>query len=181
MESRAKIINITYDEYGNPLAIFALPKNCRAELNGLLNQDIEIKTKKYRPKRSKNANSYMWELCEQIAEAVNISKEDVYIDAIKHRGIYKDFEPLPVGDARTLAVCWSNNGTGWFCEQVDFAEDGEKVIMRCYYGSSCYNTKQMSRLIDYIVEEAKNLDIETLTPDELLNLKSQWKGAKINA
>ena len=37
------------------------------------------------------------------------------------------------------------------------------------------NTKEMSKLIDGIVEEAKTLDIETMTPNELQILKEEWK------
>jgi hypothetical protein len=47
-------------------------------------------------------------------------------------------------------------------------------VIRAYYGSSTYNTKQMSRLIDAIVEDCKEMDIETLTPRELDAMKSRW-------
>ena len=59
---------------------------------------------------------------------------------------------------------------------MDFAPDGERVIVRAYYGSSQYNTKQMSRLIDMVVEGAKELGIETLTPEELARIKEEWHG-----
>jgi hypothetical protein len=48
-----------------------------------------------------------------------------------------------------------------------------KKIM-AYYGSSCYDVHSMSVLIDYIVQEAKGLDIETLTPNELSTLSIEW-------
>jgi hypothetical protein len=40
-----------------------------------------------------------------------------------------------------------------------------------YYGSSTYNTAQMSLLIDHLVQDAKALGIETMTPQELEALK----------
>lgn len=46
--------------------------------------------------------------------------------------------------------------------------------MILWYGSSSYDTKEMSRLIDYIADEAKGLGIETMTPDELAQLKAAW-------
>ena len=44
-----------------------------------------------------------------------------------------------------------------------------------YYGSSTYDKPTMSRLIDNIVQDAKALDIETLTPDELERMREEWK------
>ena len=45
-----------------------------------------------------------------------------------------------------------------------------------YYGSSSYDTAEMSRLVEAVVEEAKGLGVETMTPVELDRLKAAWKG-----
>lgn len=47
------------------------------------------------------------------------------------------------------------------------------IQLQCYYGSHTYNTKEMSRLIDGVVTRCKELDIETLPPDELKRMKGQ--------
>jgi hypothetical protein len=46
--------------------------------------------------------------------------------------------------------------------------------LQCFFGSSTYNTKEMSVLIDGVVSECKELGIETMTPDELAGLKNEW-------
>ena len=46
---------------------------------------------------------------------------------------------------------------------------------KIYKGSSEYDRKEMSILIDGIVQEAKNLDIETLPPQEIERLKELWR------
>ena len=46
--------------------------------------------------------------------------------------------------------------------------------MRAYYGSSTYDTRQMSQLIDNLVQDCKALDIETLTPEKLSLLMEEW-------
>ena len=43
-----------------------------------------------------------------------------------------------------------------------------------YFGSSDYDTKQMSRLISLVVEDAKAQGIETLTPQELSRMEEEW-------
>lgn len=51
---------------------------------------------------------------------------------------------------------------------------GEKLVIRAYYGSSQYSTKQMSRLLDSIVQDCKDLGIETLPPEKLAAMKEEW-------
>lgn len=127
----------------------------------------------HKEKRSLNANGYLWQLCDKIAEATFTTKEDIYREAVRSVGIFRDFH-LSEDEAKTFCTAWGMLGTGWVTEQLDYARDGETLVIRAYYGSSKYNTKQMSRLIDYIVAEAKDLDIETLTPQELARMKEEW-------
>ena len=110
-------------------------------------------------------------------EDVKQTKEEVYRAAIREIGIFKDFLNLSPDDAKTLRTAWGMLGTGWVTEQVDFSQDGEKVTIRCYYGSARYNTKQMSRLIDNLVEDCKALGIPTETPEQIEQIKSLWAQA----
>lgn len=129
--------------------------------------------KEHRKKRSRNANNYFWQLADQIAEKLGREKEDLYLEYVKRVGPFKDFT-LSEDEAKTFRVAWSMLGTGWPTEQVDYSPSGREVIVRAYYGSSQYNTRQMSRLIDMAVEDAKDLGIEVLTPLELERMKGEW-------
>lgn len=126
-----------------------------------------------RKKRSINANDYLWKLCTEIADAVGDTKENVYRDAVAHVGVYRDFHGIAVSEAPTLRKAWEMLGTGWVTEQVDFEPDGERVVIRAYYGSSQYNSKQMSRLIDWVCQQADNLGIDTDT-GRVRSLLEEW-------
>lgn len=148
------------------------PEEC---LKWLFNQDkdklFEIKEHKF--KRSLNANSYCWVLIGKIADVIGSTKEEVYRNYITHKGIYRIFT-IDKKAAATFMKIWTEKGLGWICETSE-SKDELFIDVIAYYGTSCYNTKQMANFIDYIVEEAKALDIETLTPKELELLKEQWK------
>lgn len=133
---------------------------------------------KYREKRSTTANAYMWALCRDIGEKVGLTKDEVYRDAVREMPVYKDFHDMSEDAAKTLSVAWSKLGTGWFTEQVDYEPDGEHVIVRAYYGSSTYNTKQMSRLIDLLLEQARSVGVETPEDDYIKNLLEAYERAK---
>lgn len=138
--------------------------------------DVEIK--KHQNKRSQNANKYMWILCQKIADklteeqGVTHTKEDVYRCSIREIGVYRDAE-FDEKTARTFRTAWERLGTGWITETVDYIGDGD-ITVRFYYGSSTYNTRQMSKLINNLTEECRELDIETVSPEEMKSMLESW-------
>lgn len=132
--------------------------------------------KPHKEKRSKDANAYMWTMCGKIAQRLGgkYTKEEVYQRAIKAVGIYKVFPDLKPSLAGTLETAWHNLGVGWVTES-DYEQDGVHRWVRAYYGSSSYNTKQMSRLIDYVVEDARSMGIPTEPEENIQSLLREWE------
>ena len=117
-------------------------------------------------------NSYLWVLLNELAIKLNSTKEEIYREFIKDYGICV---PVPIkNDAvESFIDKWSKNGIGWFCQDLGESKlDGFTKLM-AYYGSSTYNTKEMSRLIDAVVDACKDNGIETLTPDEIRLLQNE--------
>lgn len=133
---------------------------------------LAAEIKQHRNKRSLDANAYCWVMCQKIAEVIKSTKEDVYRKAIRDVG---QFEMLAVQEHATgqFIKVWCGRGLGWYAEVIDSKISGCKKII-AYYGSSVYDTKSMSVLIDYIVQECKELNIETMTPTEIESLKQSW-------
>ena len=156
--------------------------NMCGEIKPDKNYDLSIK--EHRSRRSLSANAYLWVLLDKLAEVLGaenpkITKESLYLDFVRSSGVSKKMT-LDEDVAKTIRVAWERLGTGWPTEQIDY-EPGGKVMIRFYYGSSTYTTKQMARLIDAVVMECKEQGIETLTPEELERMKCQWVGEKVNA
>lgn len=130
--------------------------------------DYEIA--KARQKRSLNANSYAWQLITQIGNALRMSKEEVYFDMLRHYG---------QGGAISVEERFVDNfeRTYKYHEVLGKSElKGKQFVhYRFWVGSSEYSRQEMSILIDGIVQEAKQLDIETLTPLELARMKEEWE------
>lgn len=137
-------------------------------------REYNVEIKQYRKKRSLDANAYMWTLCDKISQVVpETTKEDVYRDAIHHVGVFETF-PLKDDAVERWIERWQTNGTGWISEVLHKAKTPGYTIVISYYGSSTYNTKEMSRLIDNVVMTAKQCGVETLTPDEIERMKAAW-------
>jgi hypothetical protein len=107
------------------------------------------------------------------AEGVHHTKEEIYRGAIKESGIWKDdIVPNDMVDWRCAA--WELIGTGWITECVDFTPDGDCTLVRFYYGSSRYNRKQMHRITEKIVQDCRNMGIETMPPERIAMLMEEW-------
>lgn len=140
----------------------------------LFNQDKEkvFEIKEHKLKRSLNANAYCWVLMNKIADAIKSTKEEVYREYIKNKGIFR-LITMNKEATDTFIRVWQEKGLGWICDTSESKYEG-MIDVVAYYGTSSYNTKQMANFIDYVVDEAKNLGIETLPPDEIERLKSLW-------
>ena len=132
-------------------------------------EKLSIKAVKHRNKRSLDANAYCWVILQKIAEVLHQDKWNVYLEMLGKYGVFTHIIVKPnVVDkvkeewrtVKELGEVSVNGMTG--------------IQLQCYFGSSTYNTKEMSVLIDGIVYEAKELGIETLPPDELERMKIEW-------
>ena len=151
-----------------------------AEYDKLKARDkLSIEVKPYRPKRSNSANAYAWVLMDKIAENQGITKEEVYLTQIQKVGV---FQPITINEAAvgTITHSWSLHGMGWIAQRIGPADEKGMVEMALYYGSSSYNTKQMTRLIDNIIHDCNILGISTKTPDEIANMLSLWEREVVN-
>ena len=141
------------------------------ELRKLEGERLEVKIDKYRNKRSNNANSYCWAIIGKIAEKMfpPMNKNEVYLEMLKR---YGQGTTISVQTDKLEDVCreldyWERIGTG-------NVNGKEFTHLRMWVGSSKYNTKEMSLFVSGIVEEAKEMNIETMTPDELSRLVGAW-------
>lgn len=129
--------------------------------------------KKYRKARSLDANAYFWVLCDKLSAATGEGKKAIYRSCIREIGGVSETYCGKTDAIKRLAKEWESRGLGW---QADL---GDSKLPGCtnvtlYYGSSTYDTEQMSRLIDLIAQECRQQDIETMTPLELERLKEAW-------
>ena len=137
---------------------------------------LNIEIKKWYKKRSLDANSYCWVLCDSIAKELSkdgtvVTKEDIYKDAILQIGTFEPF----IAQEKTydnFKRIWENQGLGFLVQEVD--RKNKCVKVNCYYGSSTYNSREMSLLIEVIVNLAKMLNLETKSKAEIDSLLESW-------
>jgi len=137
----------------------------------LLNQDREklFEIKPYRQKRSLNANAYAWVLINEMANRLRTSKDEVYQEMLKRYGQSKVISVLSDIDISRFVKYYEEIGKG-------HVEGKEFTHYRCFIGSSEYDSREMAILIDGIVDEAKELGIDTLPTTAVERMKALWQG-----
>lgn len=138
---------------------------------------VSIEIKKAVKHRSMEANRYAWVLIDQIAAKTHIKASEVYRNAIRDIGGvsgtgYIKSEAVPV-----FRQIWEKGHLGNQVEVLDEDENGWASI-RIYYGSSTYDSAQMSALLDSLIQDAEALGIPTITPKEEERMLGKWANKK---
>ena len=168
-------INIDY-KTGKPKISFLInDKNKLHTIEELKGINLKIIAKKYIKKRSLNANNYFWKLLQELCELAEIETIEEYKRRVKELGIFRRFK-IEKDNVNTFEKMWTAQGIAWFCEIADteYIGDIEFKIINAYYGSSSFNSKQMSRLINDLVQDCQAYGIETKTPAEIKSLLESW-------
>lgn len=179
-ELTGSIINgscLSFDAYGCPI-VFVKFNDWRSAMKMVDDlkdcEKLDIQIRKHKKKRSLDANAYAWVLISKIAEKTNVATNEVYRSAIKEIGGNSDTVCIQDHAVNQLCAGWERNGIGWCTDTFPSKLEGcTNVIL--YYGSSTYDSQQMTRLINILIQECEQLDIETKSPAELASLLETWE------
>lgn len=136
---------------------------------------LNIKAVIKREKRSLNANALFWHCAGEVSKALRISKWEVYLNCLRDYGEYTYLIVKPHAVSQTMKM-WRE------CEvlgEIEFVgENGKKqkgVQLLCYFGSSTYDTKQFSILLDGIGNMMEDVGLKRPEPREVKNALDRWQ------
>jgi hypothetical protein len=148
-------------------------ENMTAECSDLIDRKLTVSISRYRAKRSLDANAYFHVLSNKISEVLTISKaksKNVLICKYGQPQLLPDDSVMVYKTNAPQEFMWEQETI--HCIPVKF--DDKATFYKVYRGSHTYDTNEMSLLIDGTVADAKELKIETLTPEELRKMKERW-------
>lgn len=174
METTGRLTGVSRTFDGKNIVLtFEVDSSAAGQIENIRDQDkLKIKAVKYKEKRSLDANAYAWVLMTKIANHPDVlsSKEEIYEEMLqKYGAVYEDDDGYI-----TMTVKKSVDMTKIDGHWKYIKDNGKFASYLMIKGSSEYDTAEMSHFIDRIVEEAKELGIETATPDEIEHMKQEW-------
>lgn len=175
MEFTGRIQNITKDWLTNQYQITFTVNESTAisTVNDIRScEKLSITAKRFREKRSLDANALLWVCLSKIADAMETptDKWDIYLQMLKRYGKFTHICVKPnVVDA--VKSQWRE------CEVIGEVNiNGQKAVqMLCYFGSSTYDTKEFSRLLDGVISEMEQMGLETPASEEMQRALEQWE------
>lgn len=139
--------------------------------------ELSIRLSRKSSHRSIDSNAYFHVLCDKLRRKLKISMARCKNMLIFRYGQldYRDgiiqtiYSNIPVEDMMEQETL--------HCFPVSVKQVGGDFLTeyRIYRGSHTYNVEEMNELIAGTVEECKEQDIDTATPDELLRMAATWE------
>ena len=170
-----RIKDLTFGRDGESILTLIVREDCGALFDELSDTDVDIEIRKHRKRRSLNANAYFHVLVNKIAAKQGIGDDEVKRElVISYGALARDEDGVTIGFKLPASV--DATSVYPYCRCFDTREEGGKLF-HCYLiykHTHTLDTAEMARLIDGTIAEAKELGIETATPDELARMKAQW-------
>lgn len=179
MKLKCRNYKAGYDVFDNVTKIYietGSRQDALSLMDKLSGKDISVEIKAWSNKRSINANAYFHSLVGKIAEVMRLGNGEVKVRMVLEYGTVMTHDgggtvgfKLPKSvDVKTIYPY-----AEWFDERV---EDGvEFNCYKLYKRTHTLDTAEMARLIDGVVYEAKELGIETETPEQIAKMMSLYK------
>lgn len=135
---------------------------------------VRVEIKKASKHRSLSANNYAWVLIDQIAAKTGISESDVYRNAIREIGGVSDYYGMKEAAYGSFCEMWTKDHLGRQVEIIPGSAKPGWINVRAWKGSSDFDSAQMARLIDSLIQDAEALGIGTVTDKEVERMLSRW-------
>lgn len=123
--------------------------------------DLDISFSRHRNRRSIDANAFLWACLGEIARAINSDTWSIYLYMLERYGKFTHILVKPEAVEQVRQV--------WRETKIVGEKDG-MIQTLCFFGSSTYNTKEFSQLLDGIISEMKGMRLETPPDEEMKQL-----------
>lgn len=158
MKFTGKLLSVNRDwQTGEYNITFSMnEKECLAEVDKIKDfEKLSVEAKQYKRKRSLDANALLWACLSDIASVLRADKWEVYLTMLKRYGKFTYICVKP-NIVEAVKAQWRE------CEEIGTINiNGQEAVqLLCYFGSSTYDTKEMSVLIDGVISEMKELGLE---------------------
>lgn len=137
----------------------------------------DMDVKEHRKKRSLDANAMLWSLINQMSVVLRIPPDEIYQGYIPDVGDNFTWHPEKPETVKQFSDGWCRGHIGRMVDDVGpcrLPDLRGYRLLKCYYGSSEYDVPTFSRLLDLVIQDCKNIGIETISERERSLLLEEW-------
>lgn len=129
----------------------------------------DLTIKEHRKKRSNDANAKLWALIGELAVILRLPPEEIYQGYIPDVGGNYRIVPVRPGDIKAFSEDWCKDHIGRMADDMGpcMSKDLQGYHnLKLYRGSSEYDRATFSRLLELVMQDCRQLGIETLSERE---------------
>lgn len=164
---KGRLLDFSFGYNRKQRVTIELDSDFREGFDALKGSDVEVSIKKWRAKRSRDANAYFHMLVNQIASAKGLTDDEVKIDLVTSYGTYaRDGDGMIIGFKLPASVDASTIYP-YTRMYKEVEEDGKSF--KCYLvykQTRLMDSGEMAHLIDGAIREAQEFGIDTDTPEQ---------------
>lgn len=170
MQIRAKLNDVSRAQSGRYLISLEVIEANMGELEKYQDKELALELKQWREKRSLNANALLWACINDITNAFGGDKWNVYLQMLRKYGQYTFIE-MPEAALPKFKKMYRE------CDVVGsrYTDSGDMLQVLCYYGSSTYDTKEFSVLLDGVIDDMKAAGLDTPTSEDIQAALEAWE------
>ena len=142
------------------------------DIEKLKDKRLRIKITEYKQKRSLDANALLWHCLGKMGKAFTPPRDkwEMYLEELRKYGKYS-YVLMDQKAVDSFKQMWRETE---IVGEVDV--NGRKAVqLLCYYGSSTYNTKEFSVLLDGVIEDMKDLGVQPPIPEDIKSALEEWE------
>ena len=172
---RGKLRDLTFGPNGEQHITVTVTGDFRGDFDKLKDSDVRVEIKKWREPRSKDANAYFHVLVNKIAEAQGLGDDEVKRSLVVEYGtLARDEDGFLYG-----AMLPAGADIDQFYPYTRLYKtkeiDGREYECYLFYKRThTLDSKEMARLIDGAIYVARELGIDTDTPEQIARYKEEW-------
>lgn len=138
------------------------------DIEKIKGKDLTISLSRYRKKRSLDANAFLWKCLGDMAAALGMTAMDMYLDSLERYGKFIYIQTVESGYKEVQRVWRHTKIVGDFIGVNPITGEKEKYLeVLCYFGSSTYDSKEFSVLLNGVIEDMAELGLERPTDEHL--------------
>ena len=172
IESKARLVDISKDWQSNKFRLtFELDSFLPNMADTIRDVCLRLSVKKWKEKRSLDANAFYWTLNSKMAVVLHTSPEELHEELLQRYGLLDSDDSGHISITVRARVDMSRIDGHW--KLYKLSRDGKWKSYLRIRGTSEYDTAEMSYFLERVIEEAKELGIDTETPNQKLEAQ-RW-------
>ena len=159
---------------GEWLVSFTTRDDPRNIFDALKSFAVKVEIKRASKHRSLSANAYAWVLIGKISEKMKLKESEVYRNAIREIGGVWEIYGVREDAVESFTELWCKDHLGRQVQVIPGSSKPGWSNVRAWKGSSDFDSAQMSRFIDSLIQDAEAIGIPTVTPKEYEEMLGRW-------